>query len=519
MRQDRSLPGEEVTMKYPLLIAALFLSITSAKAAGVSVDSVSVDAVWNTDSNWYDINGVPQLRTSRDFNISFFPRGYGVAACSISVSIDSGKTWGPSPNPLIILDQPALRTVACGRRSAFHCRLLGGDRPNVVFKVIANICDNISCGLYDLVFSLPGWAPANQSDVRFFGDTMWMFVNGGDWIYMQDSILVNNRRVSTLKAGFCQHLVRPSLLDSNDAESFVLDYRATPYAMQAYNRFKAHYSQYSGIVPIGGLDTSVAFGRLPTDNFLEAWAHFAQFVVQIRVGARGSNPLFTRDSLVRVAELYFNMFKSPDCPPPPSGSREKISITTPLCGQKCLVGDTVRVSWSQTVPSAKLTYRFNSTDAWQPFTGVIPGNANEARVVLPASFYSDSTFQIQVEDNSGAYDPGTLDHVGVKYLVLTYPDATSGGTYFNIGNSVTVYWRSASSKISSLRVMLSTDGGKSYYDMLTSSIEPTVLATTWIVGSEPGHDFTYPAKLCRIKISDYNDGRINDISALFSVYK
>ena len=505
-------------MKFLWLIAALLLSIIPAQAAGVSVDSVTVDSVWRTDSNWYDINGVPQQITSRDFQLSFIPQGYGMAACSISISIDSGKTWGPSPT-LIILNETGLATVPCGRKSSFHCRIYGGDRQGVVFKVTANICENMSCDLYDIVFSLPGWADANRSDVRFFGDSISMFVNGGEWIYIQDSIFVNNMRVSTLKVGFHQNFVRPSLLDSNEAWSFVLDYRTPPYAIQTFKRFKAQYSQYSSVVPIGALDTSAAFGILRDDVYLNAFAHFAQFFVQIWVSSWGSNPLFTRDSLVRYAELYFNKFKSANCPTISAGSKEKILIASPHSGQRFIVGDTVRVNWSQTVLSANLTCRFNSSDAWQPFTTVIPGNANGVQVVAPSSWYSESTFQMRVEDNSGSYDPGTIDHLGAKYLVLMYPATSWGGDYFTVGDTIPVTWRAASDKVSSVRVQLSTDGGMLYQDILTSSIPPPVQSTKWVVGSEQGYNFAYPSKLCRIKIRDYNNVGINDVSGLFSVYK
>ena len=55
----------------------LFLPGACAHAQLLQVDSVCVDSVWNSDSSWYDNQGNPQQRYSRDLNLSFKPMGGG----------------------------------------------------------------------------------------------------------------------------------------------------------------------------------------------------------------------------------------------------------------------------------------------------------------------------------------------------------------------------------------------------------------------------------------------------------
>ena len=116
--------------------------------AGVKANSgpgtvpISVDTIWNSDSSWYDVNGLLQQRSSRDFRISFtVPQDTSVfVQCSLSISLDSGKTWNASPNPLRILGTDAAYAgmfFQCGRKGTVTARVFGQDRPNVVFRITA----------------------------------------------------------------------------------------------------------------------------------------------------------------------------------------------------------------------------------------------------------------------------------------------------------------------------------------------------------------------------------------------
>jgi hypothetical protein len=131
-----------------IIIANIAILICFVLSRGTSVDSVTVDSVWNSDLSWYDGNGVLQQRLSRDCIISFIPQDSGYAACSLKVSLDSGKTWNPDPNPLSILSSDLVPPIQCGKKARVIVRIFGSDRSNVVFKITANICYTYS-GSYE----------------------------------------------------------------------------------------------------------------------------------------------------------------------------------------------------------------------------------------------------------------------------------------------------------------------------------------------------------------------------------
>jgi hypothetical protein len=122
---------------YGAAMVAVLLSAGTTSAQLLRVDSVTVDSVWNSDSSWYDTYSVLQSRQSRDCKISFIPRGEGMARMFIVMSIDSGKTWGPSPDPLLVLDNGLLLPFTVGQKATIKVRVAGGDRTGVAFKMTA----------------------------------------------------------------------------------------------------------------------------------------------------------------------------------------------------------------------------------------------------------------------------------------------------------------------------------------------------------------------------------------------
>jgi formylglycine-generating enzyme required for sulfatase activity len=117
-----------------IVMSVLFMAVVSM-AQWVRVDSVRVDSVWNSDSSWHDGQGILRQRTSRDCLLSFSLFGQGDAQCYIVLSIDSGRTWAPSPNPLIVMDTGIKSPVPCGTKQRIKVRVLGEDRSKVVFRV------------------------------------------------------------------------------------------------------------------------------------------------------------------------------------------------------------------------------------------------------------------------------------------------------------------------------------------------------------------------------------------------
>jgi formylglycine-generating enzyme required for sulfatase activity len=144
------------------------LSATAVSAQALRVDSVTVDSVWNSDSSWNDGSGAAQKRQSRDCKISFFPRGEGTAMMFIDMSVDSGKTWTPSSasDTLSLNDYVLYAPVVIGRKTAITVRVLGGDRPNVAFKMTARQNAPVIAGFPKTIVLGPTGAPAPGSTVH-----------------------------------------------------------------------------------------------------------------------------------------------------------------------------------------------------------------------------------------------------------------------------------------------------------------------------------------------------------------
>jgi formylglycine-generating enzyme required for sulfatase activity len=108
--------------------------IASAFAPGtvsaqiLSVDSVTVDSVWNTDST---------NRVSRDCKISFIPRGEGTAKMSLTMSKDSGKTYSPSTDSMTVKNYALYVPLPAGQKTTITVRLKGGDRTGISFRMTA----------------------------------------------------------------------------------------------------------------------------------------------------------------------------------------------------------------------------------------------------------------------------------------------------------------------------------------------------------------------------------------------
>lgn len=115
----------------------LFVLAVTLFAQQLHVDSVVVDTVWNSDSSWFDGQGIWRQRISRDCLFSFIPKGEGMAKCSLVVSFDSGQTWSLKSDSVVVAGMAFPVLVNCGNKSTIRIRILGDDRVGVVFRIIA----------------------------------------------------------------------------------------------------------------------------------------------------------------------------------------------------------------------------------------------------------------------------------------------------------------------------------------------------------------------------------------------
>jgi hypothetical protein len=186
-----------------------------------------------------------------------------------------------------------------------------------------------------------------------------------------------------------------------------------------------------------------------------------------------------------------------------------IDITAPAAGAKLLAGDTITVQWNPSVSKPVLSYNYHLINpTWQPFDTILSLGPEEAKVVLPTTWYSDS-FQIRVEDGSGAATTGTSAYLPEKYIYVTAPTA---GQKVHAGDTVTINWRDNPALFSSLLVNLSIDSGKSYTNLNTAgSIPPTTTSFVWVVGA--GSVGTY----CEVQVCEYNGNNPFSTSGFFQI--
>jgi len=203
------------------------------------------------------------------------------------------------------------------------------------------------------------------------------------------------------------------------------------------------------------------------------------------------------------------------CGPGPTAGKQAIAITAPASGAKLLAGDTVAVQWSQSVSSPVLSYNYHlQASSWQQFATVISVNSQEAKVVLPTDWSSDS-FQIKIEDPSGSYNAGFSPYFSENSIFLTSPHA---GQTVKVGDSVILSWSINAALFSTLLVELSTDSGKTFNPIFSGeSFPPATKGLTWIVGAETGWTFAYPSSGCIVKVGDYNATNVYSTSGIFTV--
>jgi formylglycine-generating enzyme required for sulfatase activity len=150
--------------------ATALILAQSATAQKLRVDSVCVDSIWvnNTDPD-----------SGLDCTISFTPRGTGTVLCSLSMSVDSGKTWVGATtqtyDPVSVPDLSLFTPFPTNVRSAITAHVFGGSKTGVAFKVTARQNAPIIAGNPWITVQGPtvtaGAAIQSLLKIRTMGDT------------------------------------------------------------------------------------------------------------------------------------------------------------------------------------------------------------------------------------------------------------------------------------------------------------------------------------------------------------
>jgi hypothetical protein len=164
--------------------------------------------------------------------------------------------------------------------------------------------------LSDLMPDLAGWAAPSDTGTKWLGpNSMFDFVNGGDWSYIQDSVRIDGIQVTTLDTGLFLSLNRASSADSDYAQLFVLDYRTPANAAKVFNRLIEVHARPSNKIAIGRFDTLVAIGGV-SGSSLWSYAHFGRFYVEFRTYIFVDGSTLTNDSLVAITNICFTQLQS-----------------------------------------------------------------------------------------------------------------------------------------------------------------------------------------------------------------
>ena len=171
--------------------------------------------------------------------------------------------------------------------------------------------------LVDFIVTVPGWAaPDNSKFYWIYNDTIEdqtlthkisHFVDGGDWNYIQDSITVDGKRVTTLDTGFHQFYYRSDISDSTTGEAYVLDYGTAAEAQKVFQRIYPVYTSAQKF-KIGSFDTSAVIGGLSSSS---VWtlAHFGKYYIEFHMTPPSGSTTVTSDSLVHLTNVFIQKYQ------------------------------------------------------------------------------------------------------------------------------------------------------------------------------------------------------------------
>lgn len=170
--------------------------------------------------------------------------------------------------------------------------------------------------LSDFILTLPGWVAGADSLYWIYSDTISdqvlthkieHFVDGGDWNYIQDSITVNGKRVTTLDTGFHQFYYRSDISDLTNCVVYVLDYGTAAESKKVFQRIYPVYTSAQEF-KIGTFDTSDVIGGLYNSS-VWTFAHFGKYYIEFHMNPPSGSTTVTSDSLVHMTIPFIQKYQ------------------------------------------------------------------------------------------------------------------------------------------------------------------------------------------------------------------
>jgi hypothetical protein len=264
-----------------------------------TVDSVTVDSVWNSVYTYYTgIGTQTQSTPSRDVIISFIPRlSSGApfsAACRVmySISLDSGVTWNVQPCSLVVVSYDAWYAMADTKKTVM-ARIIGGDRENIALRVTCRFTGCPDVQRFIGTSQLGGWHCDTVYDAYYNDPTSLQMIIDGSFERYTDNGLVD---------GISQRFT------SNDGTKgcsmLLMNFGDTAKAQQMFFSMKQALSNPAAIFPLCGYSDSVAFYR-KTFSGLSAFAHCDAYYLELSLTSYSSDSAAMPDGC-----LFLDRFKT-----------------------------------------------------------------------------------------------------------------------------------------------------------------------------------------------------------------
>jgi hypothetical protein len=177
-----------------------------------------------------------------------------------------------------------------------------------------------------------------------------------------------------------------------------------------------------------------------------------------------------------------------------------INISSPSGGESWEVGSQQTITWDATngISDVKIEYSTNGGANWTTLTNSTPNNGS-----FPWNIPNDPTTNnalVRVSDK----DNSTVLNMSSPFSITTSLAVTSpnGGENWETGTIQDITWN-ASAGISEVKIELSTNGGGSWTNLETSTYNTGTYA--WKIPNSPYNT-------CKIKISDYENSSVTDMS-------
>jgi hypothetical protein len=176
-----------------------------------------------------------------------------------------------------------------------------------------------------------------------------------------------------------------------------------------------------------------------------------------------------------------------------------VTVTSPLIGENWEVGSIDTITWDATegIADVKLDYSTNGGTQWTTILNSTPNNGIFLWNV-PNKPTTTALIRVTDTDNTSVLDMSDIFNITTS-ITLTSPN---GGENWEVGSIQHITW-TASAGITDVKIEVSTNSGGSWSTLVLSTMNTGSYG--WKIPNSPYTTY-------RIKVSDYNNSTVSDMS-------